>query len=95
MLPNLHHLVLCFASGYLVHKKKRLALLNLISSRCKAGVLKTIEASFERGSSTPHTIEADIRAFIGDSVKMRVEEWSPLDLDYRYSFSGPELPECW
>ncbi|PBK95817.1 hypothetical protein ARMGADRAFT_1163543 [Armillaria gallica] len=95
MLPNLRHLVLCFTSGYLLQKKKRLALLNLIRSRCKAGVLKTIETSFEKDISTPYTIEADIRAVIGDNVEMRVEEWSPLDLDYRYSFSGPELPECW
>ncbi|KAK0244633.1 hypothetical protein EDD85DRAFT_206578 [Armillaria nabsnona] len=95
MLPNLRHLVLCFASGYFPQKKKRLALLNLIRSRCKAGVLKTIEISFERGISTPHIIEADIRAVIEDNVEMRVGEWSPLDLDYRYSFSGPELPEPW
>ncbi|KAK0244644.1 hypothetical protein EDD85DRAFT_206925 [Armillaria nabsnona] len=93
ILPNLCHLALRFASGYLLHETKRLALLNMIRSRCKAGVLKTIETSFERGNSPARVIEADIRAFIGDTVEMRVEEWSPLDLDYRYSFSGPELPE--
>ncbi len=95
MLPNLCHLVLCFASGYPLHKTKRLSLLNTICSRCKAGVLKTIEISFERGSSIAHIIESDIRAVIGDNVEMRVEEWSPLNLDYRYLFSGPELPELW
>ncbi|KAK0244635.1 hypothetical protein EDD85DRAFT_206630 [Armillaria nabsnona] len=93
ILPNLRHLVLCFASGYLLHKTKQLSLLDMICSRCKAGVLKMIETSFERGSSTAHIIEADIRAVIGDNVEMRVEEWSPLYLDYRYSFSGPELPD--
>ncbi len=92
ILPNLRHLVVCFASGYPLHKTKGFTLLNMIRSRCKAGQLKTIETSFERGSSTAHIIE-DIRAVIGDNVKMRVEEWSPLYLDYRYSFSGPELPE--
>ncbi|KAK0438549.1 hypothetical protein EV421DRAFT_2021164 [Armillaria borealis] len=93
ILPNLRHLVLCFASEYLLHKTKRLALFNMIRSRCKAGVLKMIETSFERGDSTAQIIEADIRAIIGDNVEMRVEEWSPLVLDYWYSFSGPELPE--
>ncbi len=93
ILPNLRHLVLCFASEYLLHKTKRLALLNMVHSRCKAGVLKTIETSFERGNSTAQMIEADIRAVIGDNVEMRVKEWSPLVLDYWYSFSGPELPD--
>ncbi len=65
----------------------------MIHSRCKAGVLKTIETSFERGNSTAHIIEVDIRAVIGDNVEMRVEEWSPVALDYWYSFSGPELPD--
>ncbi|SJL17725.1 uncharacterized protein ARMOST_21286 [Armillaria ostoyae] len=95
ILPNLRHLVLCFASGYLLRKKKRSTLLNMIRSRCKAGQLKMIETSFEKGIYTAHIMEADIRAVIGDNVEMRVEEWSPLNLDYRYSFSGPELPELW
>ncbi len=93
ILPNLRHLVLCFVSWYVRHKKKKLPLLNMIRSRCKAGVLKTIETSSERSISNARVIEADIRAFIGDNVEMRVEEWSPLNLDYRYSFSGPELSE--
>ncbi|KAK0421683.1 hypothetical protein EV421DRAFT_1964340 [Armillaria borealis] len=95
VLPNLHHLVLCFESRHSYHREtERLAFLDMIRSRCKSGVLKTIEASFEKGISTAHIIEEDIRAVIGDSnVEMQVERWSPLDLDYRYSFSGPEFPE--
>ncbi|SJL17720.1 uncharacterized protein ARMOST_21281 [Armillaria ostoyae] len=95
ILPNLRHLVLCFAAGSLLYKTKQFDLLNMIGSRCKAGVLKTIETSFERSISPAYIIEADIRAVIGDNVEMRVEEWSSLNLDYRYSFSGPELPELW
>ena len=95
MLPNLRHLVLCFESGYLLHKTMGFTLLNMIRSRCKAGQLKMIEISFEKGSYTTHIMEEDIRAVIGDNVEMRVEEWTPLYLDYRYSFSGPELPEPW
>ncbi|PBK58245.1 hypothetical protein ARMSODRAFT_967885, partial [Armillaria solidipes] len=93
ILPNLRHLVLCFESGYLLRKKKRFTLLNMIRSRCKAGQLKMIETSFEKGIYTAHIMEADIRAVIGDNLEMRVEEWSPLNLDYWYSFSGPELSE--
>ncbi|PBK95829.1 hypothetical protein ARMGADRAFT_750050 [Armillaria gallica] len=95
ILPNLRHLVLCFESGYLLHKTMGFTLLNMIRSRCKAGQLKMIEASFEKGSYTAHIMEEDIRDVIGDNLEMRVEEWSPLYLDYRYSFSGPELPEFW
>ncbi|KAK0438550.1 hypothetical protein EV421DRAFT_1906485 [Armillaria borealis] len=95
ILPNLRHLVLCFACGSLLYKTKRLDLLNMIRSRCKAGVLKMTETSFERSISPTYIMEADIRAVIGDNVEMRVEEWSPLDLDYRYSFSGSELPQFW
>ncbi len=94
VLPNLYHLVLFFPFRYSGHRKRqRLAFLDMIRSRCKAGVLKTIETSFERGIPTAHIIEEEIRAVIGDNVEMRVGEWSPLNLDYRYSFSGPELPE--
>ncbi|PBK58263.1 hypothetical protein ARMSODRAFT_1038374 [Armillaria solidipes] len=92
VLPNLCHLVFCFPYRYSGHRK-RLAFLDMIRSRCKAGVLKTIEASFEKGISTAHIIEEDIRAVIGDNVEMRVEGWSPLHLDYRYSFLGLEFPE--
>ncbi|KAK0244649.1 hypothetical protein EDD85DRAFT_808989 [Armillaria nabsnona] len=94
ILPNLRHLILCFVCQYNRHGETgRHAFLDMIRSCCKAGQLKTIEISFEMGIYTAHIIEADIRAVIGDTVEMRVEEWSPLDLDYRYSFSGPELPE--
>ncbi|PBK95820.1 hypothetical protein ARMGADRAFT_1010735 [Armillaria gallica] len=94
VLPNLCHLVLCVPFLYSGHRKRhRLSFLDMIRSRCKAGVLKMIETSFERGIPTAHIIEKDIRAAIGDNVEMRVGEWSPLNLDYRYSFSGPELPE--
>ncbi|PBK67142.1 hypothetical protein ARMSODRAFT_959289 [Armillaria solidipes] len=94
VLPNLCHLVFCFPYRYSGHTRThRLAFLDMIRSRCKSGVLKTIEASFEKGISTAHIIEEDIRAVIGDNVEMQVERWSPLDLDYRYSFAGPELPE--
>ncbi len=95
ILPNLRHLVLCFQSEYLLHKTKGFTLLDMIRSRCKAGQLKMIETSFEKGSYTAHIMEEDIRAVIGDNVEMRVEEWSPLYLDYWYSFPGPELPEFW
>ncbi len=67
-------------------------LLNMIRSRCKAGQLKMIETSFEKGSYSAHIMEEDIRAVIGDNVEMRVEEWTPLYLDYRYSFSGQNCP---
>ncbi|SJL07273.1 uncharacterized protein ARMOST_10616 [Armillaria ostoyae] len=91
-LPNLRHLVLCFESRYGHHREpERLAFLDMIRSRCKARLL--IKIQFGWGVSTAHDIEADIRAIIGDNSEMRVEEWSPLNLDYRYSFSGPELPE--
>ncbi|PBK95836.1 hypothetical protein ARMGADRAFT_1010749 [Armillaria gallica] len=93
ILPNLRHLVLCFESGYLFHNAMGFTLLNMIRSRCKAGQLKMIETSFEKGIYSAHIMEEDIRAVIGDNVEMRVEEWSPLYLDYRYSFSGPGLPE--
>ncbi|PBK58260.1 hypothetical protein ARMSODRAFT_1091291 [Armillaria solidipes] len=96
VLPNLCHLVLCFPFWYSGHRTtQRLAFLDMIRSRCKSGVLKTIETSFEKGIPTALIIEEDIQAVIGDNVEMRVEEWSPLYLDYRYSFSGPELPEFW
>ncbi|SJL17712.1 uncharacterized protein ARMOST_21272 [Armillaria ostoyae] len=95
-LPNLCHLGFCFPYRYSGHRRtQRLAFLDMIGSRCKAGALKTVKTSFEKGISTAHIIEEDIRAVIGDNVEMRVEGWSPLDLDYRYSFSGPELPELW
>ncbi|PBK95832.1 hypothetical protein ARMGADRAFT_1061644 [Armillaria gallica] len=95
VLPNLCHLVLCFPFWYSDHRKtERHAFLDMIRSRSgKAGLLKTIEASFERSIST--ALIEDIRAIIGDNVEMRVEGWSPLNLDYRYSFSGPELPKHW
>ncbi|PBK95823.1 hypothetical protein ARMGADRAFT_749886 [Armillaria gallica] len=95
ILPNLRHLVLCFESGHLLHKTMGFTLLAMIRSRCKAGQLKMIETSFEKGSDSAHIMEEDIRAVIGDNVEMRVEEWTPLYLDYRYSFSGPEMPDLW
>ncbi len=92
ILPNLRHLVLCFECRYGRHREtERLAFLDMIRSRCKARLL--IEIQFWWGVSTAHDIEADIRAIIGDNSEIRVEERSPLALDYRYSFSGPELPE--
>ncbi len=95
-LPNLCHLVLCFECPYMYHTQtERLVFLDMIQGRCKAGLLKTIEVQFRSVNSTSRDIEADIRAVIGDNVEMRVEGWSPLELDYRYSFSGPELPEFW
>ncbi len=94
ILPNLRHLVLCLGGQYSRHgETERLAFLDMIRSRCKAGLLKTIEIQFGWGAPTAHIIDAEIRAVIGDNVEMRVEKWSSLDLDYRYSFSGPELPE--
>ncbi|PBK67149.1 hypothetical protein ARMSODRAFT_1086138 [Armillaria solidipes] len=92
ILPNLRHLVFCFDCRY-NHpmQSERLAFLDMIRSRCKTGLLKMIEVQFGWGTSTPRDIEADIRAVIGDNAEIRVEEWSPLDLDYRSSFSGPGL----
>ncbi|KAK0421836.1 hypothetical protein EV421DRAFT_1952250 [Armillaria borealis] len=61
VLPNLCHLVFCFPYRYSGHTRtQRLAFLDMIRSRCKSGVLKTIEASFEKGISTAHIIEEDI-----------------------------------
>ncbi|KAK0244647.1 hypothetical protein EDD85DRAFT_1018279 [Armillaria nabsnona] len=94
ILPNLRHLVLSFAYRYGRHREtERLAFLDMIRSRCKARLL--IKLQFGWGVSTAHDIEADIRAIIGDNSELRVEERSRLYLDYRYSFSGPELPELW
>ena len=92
-LPNLCHLLLCFVDGYCLLEAERLALLDAIRSRCKAGQLKMIETSFEEDFYPSHDIQTDIRAVIGDNVEMWVGKWSPLDLDYRYSFSGPDLPK--
>ncbi|KAK0185626.1 hypothetical protein F5146DRAFT_185369 [Armillaria mellea] len=91
-LPNLRRLLLCFAERYFHLETEQLALLDMIRSRCKTGQLKMIETSFEGDTCIPHNIQTDIRTVIGDNVEMRVGKWSPLDLDYRYSFSGPYFP---
>ncbi|PBK95813.1 hypothetical protein ARMGADRAFT_1061633 [Armillaria gallica] len=90
ILPNLRLLVFCFDCRYNhLMQSERLAFLDMIQSRCKTGLLKMIEVQFGWGTSILCDIEADIRAVIGDNAEIRVGEWSPLDLDYRLSFSGP------
>ncbi|KAK0222227.1 hypothetical protein IW262DRAFT_1493888 [Armillaria fumosa] len=90
ILPNLRHLVLFMPAEPLFFRKtKRLALLNMVRSRCKAGTLKRIVTSF---AVTSHIMEAEFRAVIGDNVEMQVEGYRSLYLDYRHSFSGAKLP---
>ncbi|SJL12999.1 uncharacterized protein ARMOST_16434 [Armillaria ostoyae] len=88
ILPNLHHLCLCFNENLHPHTEaERLALLNMIRSRCKAGLLKTIEVQFDVEES--RDIEADIRALIGGDLEMREEIWSPLHSDHLPFFENP------
>ncbi|KAK0185631.1 hypothetical protein F5146DRAFT_1125016 [Armillaria mellea] len=88
VLPNLRCLLLSFAGGYYHLETERLALVDMISSRCKAGQLKMIEISFQGDTYISHDIQTDIRAVVGDNVGMGVEKWSPLCLHYPYPFWG-------
>ncbi|PBK98822.1 hypothetical protein ARMGADRAFT_589949 [Armillaria gallica] len=93
ILPNLRHLVLCFEYQYSRHTNykttERPALLDMIRSRCKAGILKTIEVQFVGDEGE---IAGDIRSLIGDNLEMRVEKWSPVYLDHWLSFWDPRPP---
>ncbi|KAK0204090.1 hypothetical protein DFS33DRAFT_859415 [Desarmillaria ectypa] len=97
MLPSLHRLILCFGHQYFRHTQtERLALLDMIRSRCKAGLLKTIEVQFDaEGWSIceDRDIEVDIRDLIEDNLEMQIGKWSSLHLDHRLLFWDPfELP---
>ncbi|KAK0232254.1 hypothetical protein EDD85DRAFT_956101 [Armillaria nabsnona] len=90
ILPNLRRLDLCFGFQSRRHTEtERLALLDMICSRCEAGQLKTIEIQFNRGAS--RDIAADIRALIGDILEIRVEKWSSLYMDHWGLFSNWNL----
>ncbi|KAK0482256.1 hypothetical protein IW261DRAFT_1592106 [Armillaria novae-zelandiae] len=87
ILPNLRHLCLCFNETMdPPTETERLALLNMIRSRCKARLLKTIEVQFD--SEESYSIETDIQALGGD-LEMREETWSPLYRDHQPFFWNP------
>ncbi|KAK0192232.1 hypothetical protein F5146DRAFT_1222412 [Armillaria mellea] len=92
VLPNLQHLVLCFylKNQYFRHKDyktERHALLDMIRSRCKTGLLNTIELQLY---GDDEEIAGDIRALIGDKLEVRVEEWSPLAFECQSAFWDPQ-----
>ncbi len=92
ILPNLHRLDLCFGLQSRRHTEtERLALLDMICSRCEAGQLKTIGIQFDRGAS--RDIAADIRALVGDILEIRVDKWSSLYKDQWGLFSNWNLEQ--
>ncbi|KAK0445226.1 hypothetical protein EV421DRAFT_2018428 [Armillaria borealis] len=95
IIPNVRHLVLCFGYRYSRNMKTEWhALLDIIHSRCKAGLLKVIEVQFLQTGALygDGDIKADIRALVGDNLEVRVEQWSPLFLDHQLAFWDPQPP---
>ncbi|KAG7446966.1 uncharacterized protein BT62DRAFT_1005363 [Guyanagaster necrorhizus] len=91
VLPNLHHLVLCFMDPNF-SRREQFALLDMIRSRRDTGLLKTIEVQFydDLHQDNVHGMEADIRVLTGDNLKMRVEQRVPLYLDHLRLFYSRE-----
>ncbi|KAK0192191.1 hypothetical protein F5146DRAFT_1038764 [Armillaria mellea] len=88
ILPDLSHLCFCFNSVLEPEvETERSALVDMIRSRCKAGLLKTIELQFEDEES--RDIEAEFQTLIGGDLEIREEISSPLHLDYQPFFWNP------
>ncbi len=85
ILPNVRDLVLCFGYQYSHNMEMKWpALLDIIHSRYKAGLLKVIEVQFLHMGAlyADSDIKADIRALVRDNLEVWVEQWSPLFLDH-------------
>ncbi len=95
ILPNLQHLVLCFGYQYSHRMATEWpALLDMIRSRCEAGLLKTIEVQFPQAGAhcADGYVKADIGALVEDNLEMRVGKWSPLYHDHQSFFWDPQPP---
>ncbi|KAK0232311.1 hypothetical protein EDD85DRAFT_970737 [Armillaria nabsnona] len=89
------YLVLCFGYQYSHRMATEWpALLHMIRSRCKAGLLKTIKVQFLQPGAlcADGYVKADIGALVGDNLEMRVEKRSPLSLDHQSFFWDPQPP---
>ncbi len=95
ILPNLQHLVLCFGYQYSHRMATEWpAVLDMIRSHCKAGLLKIIEVQFPQAGAlrADGYVKSDIGALVGDNLEMRVEKRSPLYLDHQLFFWDPQPP---